>query len=192
VTAPAARAPDAAPPPRRGSRLLDRNPLFATLALAACALLAWDLWPDVAYAFSSRSAIDLGAPGEYHFDRARPNRLHRVAGLPAASVGAVATGGDAERTVVGLAGTNLLVDRPGRGAPPALYEGRLLARGARGDYAPFVGALRDRGFDAGEGFMVLRDGERPGDRWRGPLLLVVVLAVAAVNLRALARRLLSS
>jgi hypothetical protein len=93
--------------------------------------------------------------------------------------------------VVGLAGTNLLVDRPGRGAPPALYEGRLLPRGDRADYAPFVGALRDRGFDAGDRYMVLRDGERPGDRWRGPLLLAVVLAVAAVNLRALARRLLS-
>jgi hypothetical protein len=189
---PAPAPAEPAPPPRRRATaaLLERSPLFAALALAACAFLLWDLWPDVAYALSSRAAIDLGAPGAYHLDRARANRLHRIAGLPAASVGAIAGRGGEERTVVGLAGTSLLVDRPGRGGPPGVYEGRLLARSRSLDYAPFVGALRERGFDPGERWAVLRDGERPGDRLGRPALALVVLAVAAVNARALLRRLL--
>jgi hypothetical protein len=184
-----------APPPARrraGAALLERRPIFAALALGACAFLLWDLWPDVSYALSSRSAIDLGAPGDYHLDRARANRLHRVAGLPAAAVGAVAGGSGEERTVVGLAGTSLLVDRPGRAAAAGVYEGRLLARSRSLDYAQFVGALRERGFDPGERWAVLRDGERPGGRLGRPALALVVLAVAAVNARALLRRLLPS
>jgi hypothetical protein len=189
IATPAPLAPSATVARRRRSPLLDRSPVFAAFAIAACAFVGWSLWPDVAFLLSSRTAIDLGAPGEYQLDRARPNRLHRVAGLPAASVRAVTTRGGEERTVVGLAGTNLLVDRPGRGVPPAVYEGRLLPRAQRADYAPFVAALRDRGFDAGDRFMVLRDGERPGERWWYALLAVAVLAIAAVNLRALVRRL---
>ena len=179
-------------PPRRGSPFLDRNPLFATLALLACAAVSWDLWPDVAYALSSRTPIDLGAPGEYHLDRARPNRLHRVAGHAAASFAARAGGKGEERTVLGLAGTGLVVDRAGHGLPPVVYEGRLLPPSRRAAYAPFAAALRERGFEpapAGEP-LVLRDGELPGAHLGRAALGLLVLPVAAINLRALARRFL--
>src|SRR6185369_8092373 len=48
---------DAAPPPRRRSRFLARNPVFAAVALAACGWLAFDLAPDVLYFFSSRTPV---------------------------------------------------------------------------------------------------------------------------------------
>jgi hypothetical protein len=37
--------------------------------------------------------------------------------------------------------------------------------------------------------MVLRDGERPRSRWGRPLLSLLLLALGALNLRALARNL---
>jgi hypothetical protein len=88
-----------------------------------------------------------------------------------------------------LGGTNLLVDRPGRGGPP-VYEGRLVPARARADYAPVVAAIRSRGSPLGDAWLVVRDGDRPGDRWpalAGSGLLVLLLAV---NLRALVKSLL--
>ena len=112
-----------------------------------------------------------------------------------------AKGGDAEafdalmrlheRRVIALSGTNLAVDRPGGTGPAALYEGRLLPARSGQDYAPFVAELRRRGWAAGGRWMVLRDGERPRQRWSRPLLSLVLLTVAAVNVRALVRSLIS-
>ena len=66
----------------------------------------------------------------------------------------------APRTVGRVAGTNLVVDRPGRGGPP-VFEGRLLPGARRADYGEAVAALRARGATLGDGWLVLRDGERP-------------------------------
>jgi hypothetical protein len=175
--------------PRRRSPLTAISTPVAILALAAVAWLLWDMWPEVAYFASAREPIDLGRPGAYHLDRAEPNRLARIDGAPAASVaGTEARGGD-ERRVVGLFGLSLAVDRPGGAAPTTLYEGRLLpARRAR-DYAPFVAELKRRGWAAGDRWMVLRDGERPRSRWGRPLLSLLLLALGALNLRALSRNL---
>jgi hypothetical protein len=93
------------------------------------------------------------------------------------------------RTVGRLGGTNLLVDRPGRGGPP-VYEGRLVPARSRADYAPVVAALKRRGAPIQDAWLVLRDGDRPGDRWwsfAGSALLVLLLVV---NLRALVKSLL--
>jgi hypothetical protein len=179
-------AQEAAPPRRRGSALLARSPAFAVLALAACAWLLWEMWPDTAYFFSPPQAIDLGAPGSYHLERARGNRLVRIQGAPAAQVGASSSKGD-ERRVLGLFGTNLVVDRPAAAGAVTVFEGRLLPQRAATEYAPIVAALRERGFPAAEGWAVLRDGERPRSRWSRPLLSLVLLLVAGVNLRALVK-----
>ncbi|MFL5262638.1 MAG: hypothetical protein ACJ79L_09615 [Anaeromyxobacteraceae bacterium] len=180
---------DAAPPPRRRSRFLARNPVFAAVALAACGWLAFDLAPDVLYFFSSSTPVDLGAPGAYRLAEARANRFVRIQGVAAAQV-PVTTSRGAERRVLGLLGTNLVVDRPGAGGAANVFEGRLLPERAAREYAGVVAALKDRGFGAADGWAVLRDGERPRERWSRPLLSLVVIVLGAVNLRALALHLM--
>jgi hypothetical protein len=103
--------------------------------------------------------------------------------------GIEARGGD-ERRVVGLFGLSLAVDRLGHAMPTTLYEGRLLPSRKSADYVPFVAELKKRGWAAGDRWMVLRDGERPRGRWGAPLLSLLLLALGALNIRALVRHLL--
>ncbi len=71
----------------------------------------------------------------------------------------------ATRTVGRLAGTNLLVDRPGRGGPP-VFEGRLLPRSALDAYGEVAAPAGRAGRIApGAGWQVLRDGEQPRQQW---------------------------
>ncbi len=138
-------APPAPPPPRRReSPLLARNPAFAILALAACAWLLWDLWPDAAWFFASRTPVDLGGPGAYHLALARENRLATIRGELVEAVPVTESRSGRARTVGRIAGTNLVVDRPGRGGPP-VFEGRILPASRRADYAEAVAAMRARG-----------------------------------------------
>jgi hypothetical protein len=181
--------PDLPLPPRRESPLLARSPVFALLAAAVCGWLLWELAPDAQYALASRTPIDLGGPGSYAFDRARENRLVQVRGELADQVPVTVDRTGQARTVGRLGGTNLLVDRPGRAGPP-VYEGRLVPARSRADYAPVVAALKLRGAPIQDAWLVLRDGDRPGDRWwsfAGSALLVLLLVV---NLRALVKSLL--
>jgi hypothetical protein len=178
----------AAPPRRRGSALLARNPAFAVLALAFCGWLLWDLGPEAAFFFAPRAPIDLGEPGAYHFERARENRLVQVRGELAQQVPVTEARSGNPRTVGWLAGTNLLVDRPGRGGPP-VYEGRLLPARARGDYAEAVAVLRARGASLDGRWLVLRDGERPRKKWLPVAGCAILALLAAVNLRALVKHL---
>lgn len=176
-------------PPRRPSPLLRRAPFFAAVALAVSAWLLVGFWPDVAYYFSSRTPIDLGGPGAYRLDAARPNRLVQIRGELVDGIPVTVGRSGAARTVGWLAGTTLVVDRPGRGGPP-VFEGRLLPASARGDYAEVIAALRARGAALPEGVAVLRDGERPRSRLAPVLGSLVLVALALVNLRALALALL--
>jgi len=176
---------DAAPPPPRRSAFLARNPVFAGVALVACGWLVWDMAPDVAYFFSPRDPIDLGAPGAYRLDAARANRLVRIQGAVAAQVPVTTSRGEARR-VVGLAGTSVAVDRPASGGPSGADEGRLLPRREARAYDAAVAALREGGFAAPGEVAVVRDGERPGQRWSRPILSLVALLLGALNLRALA------
>jgi len=176
-----------APPRRRESPFLRRSPVFALVMVLAAGWLLWDFFPDVRYFLSPVEPIDLGAPGAYHLDRARTDRLVQVRGELREAIPIVE--GKAVRMVGRLAGTNLLIDRPGRDGPP-VYEGRLLAeRPARAKYAPVIAAMRSRGTQLGDAWLVLRDGERP----RGRLLPIgasaVLLVLFAINLRALLRSL---
>jgi hypothetical protein len=176
-------------PARRESPLLQRSPVLAAGALALAGWLLAVLWPEVAYFFSPADPVDLGGPGAYRLDAARENRLAQIRGELVDAVPVTETRSGAARTVGRLAGTTLLVDRPGRAGPP-VFEGRLLPASARGDYAGVVGAMRGRGAAVPERFLVLRDGERPRKNWPPVAGTAILLLVVAVNVRALVRALL--
>ena len=183
---------DELPPPRRrtAAALLSRSPVLAVVAVIFCGWLLADLWPDVSYFFSPLEPIDLGAPGAYHLDRARENRLAQVRGDLAQAIPVTEARTGAPRTVGRLSGTNLVVDRPGRGGPP-LFEGRLLPAKANADYAEAVAAMRQRGAELGDRWLVLRDGDRPRRRWFPVAGSAILLLLALLNLRVLVKALAS-
>lgn len=155
----------------------------------AAGWLLWDFSPDVRYFVSPVEPIDLGAPGAYHLDRARANRLVQVRGELREAIPIVE--GKTVRMVGRLANTNLLIDRPGRDGPP-VFEGRLMAdKAARSRYAPVVAELRKQGTQLGDSWLVLRDGERPRTRYLPLGGSAVLLVLLAINLRALLRSLVS-
>ncbi|HEX9400289.1 MAG TPA: hypothetical protein VF912_09285 [Anaeromyxobacter sp.] len=178
----------AEPPPRRRSSLFARNPIFALVALAFCGWLLVDFWPDVAYFFSSREPIDLGGPGAYRLELALENRLAQVRGDLAQAVPVTEARTGTPRTVGRLAGTSLVVDRPGRGGPP-VFEGRILPARSRADYGEAVAAMRERGAQLGDRWLVLRDGDRPRKKWLPVVASAILALLALVNLRALLKRL---
>ncbi len=168
-------APPLPPPPRREPSLLRRSPVVAIVALAVCAWLLWDWCPEAAWFFAPRTPVDLGGPGAYHLALARENRLAAIRGELVDAVPVTEARSGQQRTVGRVAGTNLVVDRPGRGGPP-VFEGRVLPAGKRADYAAAVAAMRAHGAPGLDGWLVLRDGERPRTRW----LPVAGLAVLAL------------
>ena len=87
-----------------------------------------------------------------------------------------------------MAGTNLVVDRPGRGGPP-VFEGRILPARMNPDYAAAVAAMKERGAELGDRWVVLRDGDRPRRRWLPVAGSLVLALLALVNLRALVKQL---
>lgn len=176
------------PAPRRERALLARNPLFAVVALVVSGWLLWDLWPDVSYFFSPRHPIDLGGPGAYRLELARENRLAQIRGELVDAVPVTEARSGKPRTVGRVAGTNLVVDRPGRGGPP-VFEGRLLPPKGRGDYVEAVAAMRLRGAVLPDAYAVLRDGERPRRKWLPVAGSFILGLLVAVNLRALVKRL---
>lgn len=178
-------APGDGPAPRSGVR----SPLLAAAVLAAAGWLLWGTRQDVSYFASSATPIDLGDFRALHLERALPNRLVRISGPLVGAVGGVGTGGE-RRRVSGMFGTNLLVDRPAGASPTTVHEGRLLPAGRQDEYAPFAAELRKQGWEAGDRFMVLREGERPRTRYGPPLLAAGLVALGAFNLAFLARRFL--
>lgn len=176
-------------PRRRESPLLARSPIFAALVAALAGWLLYTLWPDLSYFASSQTAVDLGGPGGYHLELARENRLVQIRGelVDCVTVAEGRTG--APRTVGRLAGTNLIVDRPGRGGPP-VFEGRLLPAARREGYGEVARILRERGTPLGDEWQVLRDGERPRRQWLPVVGALLLAAVLALNLRALLRPIL--
>ncbi len=181
-------AAPAAPPPRREPSLLRRSPVLAVLALAVCGWLLADWWPETAWFFAPRTPADLGGPGAYRLALARENRLATVRGELVDAVPVVEARSGRQRTVGRIAGTSLVVDRPGRGGPP-VFEGRILPAARRADYAEAVAAMRAHGAPPLDGFLVLRDGERPRARWLPVAGSAILALLAAVNLRALLKRL---
>jgi hypothetical protein len=85
-------------------------PPVAAIALAAALFLMWWMRADVAYFISPRQPIELGAEGEYHFERALPNRYAQVHGIPAVR-GWYALEKDGDFVLLGLTDTPLVVRR---------------------------------------------------------------------------------
>jgi hypothetical protein len=179
---------DLPPAPPRERAQLARSPVFAVLTAFLAGWLLASLWPDVAYFFSSRAPIDLGGPGAYRLEAARENRLVQIRGPFDPNTIPVLQRRD-PRTVGRVVGTNLVVDRPGRAGSVTVYEGRLLPAGRRADYQPIVEEMRSRGTPLGDGWLVLRDGERPRRAWLPVIGSALLLVVLAINLRALVRAL---
>jgi len=165
-----------------------RSPIFPALVIGAALWLLWDMRLDVAYFASAKVPIDLGDLRSLHLERALPNRLVRVSGPLVGAVGGVEGRAGERRRVSGLFGANLLVDRPAAASPAAVYEGRLLPASRRPDYAAFAAELEKQGWKGGERFMVLREGERPGARYREPLIALGLVCLVSFNAAVLARR----
>jgi hypothetical protein len=134
-------------------RDLDRRrvgvlPPVAAAALAGSLFLMWWMSADVQYFFSSREAIELGAEGDYHLERAVENRYAQVHGVPAAR-GWYTMEKDGEFVVLSITDTALLVrrstfqdeqvtrdgKRPQPRQNPFFAKGRLLSRQAAAKYA---------------------------------------------------------
>lgn len=113
-------------------------------ALAVVVSIALGVWmrADIAYFFSSREPIELGAEGGYHFDRALSNRYAQVHGVPTVK-GWYVEEPEGSFVVVGVVDTPLLVKRitfedenrrlPDHKRPqprqnPFFARGRLLSR----------------------------------------------------------------
>jgi hypothetical protein len=122
-------------------------PVAAVALVGTLFLLAW-MWADVAYFFSSRVPIELGAEGDYHFERAVSNRYAQVHGVPSAR-GWYVDEAAGSFVIVGVNDTPLLVrrvtfpdevrdatgKRPQPRQNPFFARGRLLSREDSSRYA---------------------------------------------------------
>lgn len=127
---------------------------MAAIAFLGAVLLMWWMRSDVQYFLSSAAPIELGAEGDYHFERARTNRYAQVHGTPMAR-GWYAQGKEGDFVLLLVADTPLvlrrasfpdeLADERGRRPQPRqnpfLARGRLLARAEAGPYAEALGQM---------------------------------------------------
>ncbi len=153
-----ASEPQPEEPPRR------RRPLgwvFPALGLLLSGALLGQQWPDVEYLFSSPAPLDLGAPGDYHLERARAGAFARIAGRLSPE-GSHYTRGLFHRELVPFLDAPVLLDRPEPAAgntpvqgAPSVAEGRLEPESA------------DRRFDAVIRYFLTRDELAPPGRHAG-------------------------
>lgn len=85
-------------------------PPVAAVALAGSLFLLYSMRSDLAYFFSSREPIELGAEGDYHFERAVTNRYAQVHGVPSLR-GWYVDEPSGSYVIVGVSDTPLLVRR---------------------------------------------------------------------------------
>jgi hypothetical protein len=175
-----------------------RSPLRAPVALVgmgvATALLVMQ-WREVAYFFSPRTPLSLGAEGEYRYPELVSNRYAQLHGVPTTQ-GAYEREGDAVFVLVGLRESPFLVRRPalpgeewpqGRKPPqpnqrPFAVRGRLLAEEDAPRYSEAFKLMREKGeVQPLEGRLwILIEGQRPGeDLGRLAVTLLLVLVIAA-------------
>ncbi len=166
-------------------------PPVAALAFLGALYLLWMQKREVDYFGSERTAIDLGAEGDYHFDRLLSNRYAQIHGLPT-NRGVYGTEGGEQWVIVGLRETQLLVKRPTlpnekwkEGGPPPqpdqrpfAVRGRLLARADAGKLGPAFDKMEELGELKPKWIIV--EGVRPGGdfgamAWFGGLAAFAVL-----------------
>jgi hypothetical protein len=181
------------------------TPIVAASALVICALMLWKQSGDTQYFFSSHEPIQLGAEGDYHFERALSNRYIELHGKPTYKA-AFGQDGNAIVVGVGVRDTPVMVWRkavpgeewtPGNKAPPPnqspfSVRGRLIARAdAPEKYGDAFKMIESQGEIAPK--WVLVESARPGGDFIAMLWTGGLTALAAFNLwllmRALASRL---
>ena len=116
-------------------------PPVAAIALAGSLFLLFSMRADLAYFFSSREPIELGAEGGYHFEAAATNRYAQVHGVPSLR-GWYVDETSGSYVIIGVNDTPLLVrratfpdeardatgKRPQPKQNPFFARGRLLSR----------------------------------------------------------------
>ncbi len=174
------------------------------VALGVSGVLLSMLAPDVAYFFSPRTPLTLGAEGAYRYELLESNRYVQVHGVPTAR-GAYGRDGDAMYVVVGLRESPFLVRRgalPGEEwvagrAPrqpdqrPFGVRGRLLSEAAARDQREGFRLLREMGeVQPHEGRLwLIVEGERPGADLGVLLVALVLVAFMLGNTALLVRAL---
>jgi len=169
-------------------------PPVAALAFVAALTLAWWMRVDAAYFFSSPTPIELGAEGDYHFDRAVSNRYAQVHGVPTVR-GWYVEEKDGSFVVLGLNDTPLLAKRstfedenrrlpdgkrPQPRQNPFFARGRLLSRA---DAEKYEDVFREHeAWSGGKATWLLLAEQPPGKDFAGVSMFGFVLLFAAVNL----------
>jgi hypothetical protein len=174
----------------------------ALAGLAVVGLLAWQWRVDVAYVFSPREPLTLGAEGAYRLEDLRSNRYVQLHGVPTQRGIYVEESGRAS-VIVGLRDSPFLVKRgplpgeeraPGRPPPrpdqrPFGVRGRLLSRADAPAYAEAFDQFRGFGEVQpvkGELFLVV-EGDKPGRDVALAVIMGLLSAFASFNAWVLSR-----
>jgi hypothetical protein len=180
---------------RRSSSVGVKIPVALMAMVASAFLLAMER-REIGYFFASRTPIQLGAEGEYRFDRLESNRYAQIHGIPTVR-GAYLRQKAATFVVVGIAGTPILVRRhalagegwaPGSTPPrpdqrPFSVRGRLLSARDAFQYKDAFATLSSMGelTPDRDGLWILLEGERPGSNLRALLISTALLLFFLVN-----------
>jgi hypothetical protein len=173
-------------------------PPVAAIALCGALFLMWWMRTDVTYFFSPRQAIELGAEGDYHPERAAPNRYAQLHGVPSER-GWYTQEKDGDFVVVGIDDLPVLVRRPTfadeklgpggkRPAPrpnPLFVKGRLLSREQASKYAEVFSQF-ERWSGRSPGWILLAE-QPPGRDLGGVAMFGFLSLFAAVNAWLFAR-----
>ena len=169
-------------------------PPVALLAVCAALTLAWWMREDASYFFSSPTPIELGAEGDYHFERAVSNRYAQVHGVPTVR-GWYVEEKDGSFVVLGLNDTPLLAKRvtfddenrrlpdgkrPQPRQNPFFARGRLLSRADAEKYEDVFREHEAWNGGAKAGWLLLAE-QPPGKDFSGVAMFAFVLGFAAVN-----------
>lgn len=112
-------------------------PPVAAIALAGALFLMWWMRADVAYFFSARDPIELGAEGDYRLEHALTNRYAQLHGVPSER-GWYTQEKDGDFVIVGVNDLPLLVRRP------TFQDEQLTAEGKRPRPRPNSFTVRGR------------------------------------------------
>jgi hypothetical protein len=173
-------------------------PPVAALALLGAVWMLWLQWREVTYFRSESTPIDLGAEGDYHFDRLVSNRYAMVHGMPTTRG---VYGGEPKSAwvIIGLRETSVLVKRPTlptevwkEGAPPPppdprafAVRGRLRAREDAGKLTPAFEKMEQLGELKPK--WIIEEGARPGADFGAMGWFGGLFAFAALNAWLLVR-----
>jgi hypothetical protein len=170
------------------------TPVVAATAVVICAVMLWRQAADTQYFFSAHEPIQLGAEGDYHFDRAVTNRYVELHGTPTSHA---AFGEDGAKTVVaiGVRDTPVMIWRkavkgeewtPGTKTPPPdqrpfTVRGRLIARDEAPDTYTDAFKVMDKENEIAAKW-VLVESARPGGDFVAMLWTGGLMALGAFNL----------